>query len=88
MRYGDLVQSVRRETRARVSEAIVESRPRSSGRKAQAVYKGTFDGLIEAIVDEIFVASKPGMGMENDLADMIALKVISEVARRTTMGSC
>lgn len=87
MRYGEAVRDLRLRVREGVADAVYEATPdvRGGRGRARAVRQATLDGLADAMVDAIMHAALPGM--EQDLADMMALRLMSEVARRTTVGS-
>lgn len=87
MRYAEAVRAVRDRVREGVIDVIIEAKPsvRGGSGKARAVRQAGLDGLVDAVVDEIFVAAKPGF--QSQLADMVALRLLSEVERRTTAGS-
>jgi hypothetical protein len=87
MKYGDAVRAVRRNVSDGIAEVIDSTRPkvRLTKRNIVSARKAAIDGLVDGLVTEIIIASRPGQASR--LGEMVALQVMCELERRTSAGS-
>lgn len=87
MRYAEALQEVRDRVRDGVADVVDESMPVTRGGKGRAanMRQAAIDGLTEALIDEILDAAIPGF--EDALAEMVGLRIMTEVSRLTAAGS-
>lgn len=87
MKYADALQQTRDMVRDGAADAVIAAIPYRTprGLKAAHMRQAAIDGLTEALIDEILDAAIPGY--EDALAEMVGLRIMTEVSRLTAAGS-